>query len=113
MRLLHVDFQRAACRDALAEEGGGDAEAMPLADSVAHGVDGERYAAFMRLRRGRDRVEARLQRIERLDESFRVRPDAGEFLDRGEDVERCRIAVGVFAGAERLGFEPPLAAGEV
>src|SRR5262249_45019959 len=36
-----------------------------------------------------------------------------KFLDRGEHIERSRIAVGVLAGCERLRFLPPLAASDV
>ena len=65
------------------------------------------------LRRRGDRIEPRLQRIERLDESLRVGPDAGKFLDRGQHVERRGVAVRVLARGKRLGLLPPLAAGDV
>ena len=114
VRLLHVDLER--LRPGVTRSAR-NVEATPrrcaLADPVAHGVDGERDAAGIGLRRGRDRVEPRLQRIERLDEGFRIGADAGKFLDRGEHVERRGIAVRVFAGRQRLRLLPPRAAGEI
>ena len=63
--------------------------------------------------RGGDRIEPRLQRIERLDEGLRVGANAAELLDRGEHVEGRGVAVGVVPGAQRLGLLPALAAGDV
>ena len=65
------------------------------------------------LRRRRDRIEPRLQRIERLDEGLRIGTHAGEFLDRRQHVERGGVAVRILAGGERLGLLPALAAGDV
>ena len=114
VRLLHIDFELCAGLDA-ARRGTSRRRrgACALADLVAHGIDGERDAAGIDLRRGRDRIEPRLQRIERLDEGFRIGADAGEFLDRGEHVEGGGIAVRVLAGRQRLRLLPPLAAGDV
>jgi hypothetical protein len=64
------------------------------------------------MRRG-NRIDAGLQRIERFNEGFGVRPDAGEFVQRCQHVERCGIAIGIFAGRKALGLLPPIAAGQV
>ena len=61
VRLLDVELERGAGRDALGEEGRGDAEAAPLVDRVANGIDRESHPAGVGLGRGGDRVEPRLQ----------------------------------------------------
>jgi len=53
-----------------------------------------------------------LQYIKRLDEGFRVRPHAREFLQGGEDIERGRVAVRIATVCQGFGLGPTLAAGE-
>ena len=113
VRLLDVDLQPVARLDAVGKEGGGDAEPLAVLDRVAHRIDRERNLARRRVGRRRDRIEPRLQRLERLDESLRVRAARREFFQRREHVERRRIAVRILAGRQRLGLLPPLAAGDV
>ena len=113
LRLLDIGLDLGAGRDAVGEIGRGDAGPRTLADLVANGVDGERDLTGLSLRRRRDRIKPRLQRIERFDERFGIGPDAGKFLQRGQHVERLGVAVRIAAGAERLGLLPPLAAGDV
>ena len=51
--------------------------------------------------RRRDRIEPRLQRLERLDKGFGVRAHAGEFLQHRHHVECCRVTIGVLALRQR------------
>ena len=113
LRLLHIDLELVARAHAAGQESRADAEPHALGDFVAHRVDGERDAAGIGLERGGDRIDPRLQGIERFDEGFRVGPDAGEFLQSGEHVERGGVAVGIAPFGQRLGFLPPVAAGQV
>jgi hypothetical protein len=64
------------------------------------------------MRRG-DGINPRLQRLERFDERLGIGPNAGKFLQRGKDVERGGIAVGIAAFGEQLGFGAPVTAGEI
>ena len=111
--LLNIGLDPGARCDAVGKIGRGDAASRALADLVAYGVDGERHLVGRRLRRRRDRIKPRLQRIERFDEGFGIGPDTGKFLQRREHIERGGVAVRIAAGAERLGLLPPLAAGDV
>ncbi len=113
MRLLHIDLHPVAGVHAFGEERRGDAQPLAAVDGVADGVDAERHAVGIDLGRRRDRIEPRLQRIERLDEGFRIGPQAAEFLDRRQHVERRGVAVGIAAVRQRLGLLPALAAGDV
>jgi hypothetical protein len=61
----------------------------------------------------RDRVEARLHRLERLDQRLGMRPDRGELLQRAEHVDERRISVRIFAARERARFFTHLASGHV
>jgi hypothetical protein len=65
------------------------------------------------LRRRRDGIEPRLQRIERLDQCFRIRAQAPELLNRGQHVECRGVAVGVAAVGQRLGLLAAVGAGDV
>ncbi len=80
MRLLHIDPHARSRLDAIGEIGRADAMPVAIRDAIAHGIDGERDAARIGLGRRRDRIKPRLQRVERLDEGFGVRPDAGEIF---------------------------------
>src|SRR5262249_4273793 len=100
LRLLQVDTELAAGRDAAAEECRANAKARALVDLVAHRIDRERNTTGMRFGRRGDRIDARLQRIERLDEGFGVGPNAGKFVQRREHIERAAIAVRVLAGGK-------------
>ena len=113
VRRLDIELERGAGRDALGEESRGDAEAAPLVDRVANGIDRERHPAGIGLRRGGDRVEPRLKLAQRLDERFRVGPGRREFLQRPKHVERSRVAVGIVSRRKRLAFAALLAAGHV
>src|SRR5262249_60106058 len=61
----------------------------------------ERQFAGRRVVRRRDRIEPWLQRLQRLDKGLRMRPYAGEFLQRRHHIERGRIAIRVLAGRQR------------
>ena len=111
--LLHIDLDLVPGRDPIGEIGRADSEPPALADIVAHRVDRERHALGIGLGRGRDRIEPRLHRVERFDEGFGVRTDAGKFFQRRQHVEGGSIPVRVAAGGKRLGFLPPLAAGQI
>ncbi len=113
LRFLDIDLELVAWAHALGQEGRGDAEPCSAVDGIAYRVDAERHAVAIDPGRAGDGIEARLQRIERLDEGFRIGPHAGKFLDGGEHVERFRVAVGILADGERLRFLPPLASGDV
>ena len=108
VRLLHVDFELVAGRNTIVEEGRGDALAQAIADRVAHGIGGERNAAGFRLRRRRDRVETRLERLQRLHESLGIGMDAGKLLQRRQNVERLGVAVGVLSLGEFVCLFPAL-----
>ena len=101
MGLLHIDLQLIAGIDALGEEGRSQPQALALVDHVAHAVDRQRQFSGRRVVRRRDRIEPRLQRLERLDKGLGVRAHAGEFLQHRHHVERRRVAVGVLALRQR------------
>src|SRR6202034_928528 len=79
--LLNIDPDLVAGRDAAAEERRADAEPHALVDLVTHGIDGERETGGIGFWRGGDRIEAGLQRIERLDEGLGIGPYAGKFVE--------------------------------
>src|SRR4029077_3419622 len=87
LRLLDVDFDLVAGARPLAEEGGGNAEPLAPIDRIAHCVDAQRHSVSIDLWRASNGIEPRLQRVERLDQRFRIGPHAGKLLDRGEHVE--------------------------
>ena len=101
MGLLHIDLQLIAGIDALGEEGRGEAQALALVDHVAHAIDRQRQFSGRRIVRRRDRIEPRLQRLQRLDKGLGMRAHAGEFLQHRHHVERRRIAVGILALRQR------------
>src|SRR5262249_5307327 len=113
LRPLYVRPDAIARGNAVREEGGGDAEARALGDLIANRVDGERDPPLIAFRRAGDRIDARLQWIQRLDQGFRAGSNAGEFLQRGKHVERRRIAVRVATCRQLLRLLPPLAASEI
>ena len=113
LRLLDEDVHRVSGAHALAEEGGRDAEPRAAIDRVAHRIDAQRHAVAINPGRARDGIEPRLQRIERLDEGFRIGTHAGKFFDRGEHVERGGVAVRILAGGERFRLLTPVAAGDI
>ena len=112
---LDIDLERRARRDRARQEGRGDAQprAALALDLVAHMIDGQRQPVAIDLRRRGDRVEPRLQPLEAFDESLGVGPDAGELVHRRQNVERCRVAVGILALGQRLGLRLALAAHHV
>src|SRR5262249_40644699 len=112
LRLLYINLDLVARAYTLGEEGGGDAEARAAVDRIAHRVDAQRNAGAIDAGRAGDGIEPRLQRVERLDHGFRIRANAGEFLDGGEHVEHGGVPLGVLAGGKRLRLLPPLAAGD-
>src|SRR6185295_2994447 len=73
--LLHIDLKRASKRQTFSEIGGRDAQALAVADVVSHCVDGECDTTWVSLGRRRNRIDARLQRIQRFNERLRIRPD--------------------------------------
>src|SRR5262249_43492889 len=102
LRLLYINLDFIAGSDTAAEEGRADAEPHALFNVVAHRIDGERDAARRAVMRRRDRINPRLQRIERLNKRLGIGPDTGKLLQRREDVERCRVAVRIAAFREQL-----------
>jgi len=70
--------ERRAKARALAKKGRGDAEPVARTDAISHRVDGQRDAAGGRLRRRRDGIETRRQRIERFKHRFWIGPRAFE-----------------------------------
>ncbi len=62
------------------------------------------------LRRGRDRIEPRLQLLQSLDEGFGADLQAGELVQSPQHVEQRQIAVRVLAARERLRLRPRRAA---
>src|SRR5205814_7565418 len=74
VRLLHIDLELLALADALAKEGRGDTDALALADDVTHGIHRQRQLSGGRVVRRGDRIEPRMERLQRLDEGFGMRP---------------------------------------
>ena len=101
MGLLHIDLHLVAGIDAFGEEGRGEAQALALVDDVAHAIDRQRQFSRRRIVRRRDRIEPRLQRLQRLDKGFGMRAHAGEFLQHRHHVERRRVAIGILALRQR------------
>jgi hypothetical protein len=101
LRLLHIDPDLVAGRNAACEKCRSNTKTRALVHLIANGIDCERDTARIAFERRRNRIDARLQSIERLDEGFRVRPDAGKFLQRRQHVERAGIAVGILPVGQR------------
>ncbi len=99
--------------EAIGEERRAHAESGSLIDLVAHRIDGQRNAARIAAWRAGNRVNPRLQRIERLNERLRVGPDAGKLAQRREHIETCGIAVRIIAGCKPFRLFAAHAAGHV
>src|SRR5581483_1839353 len=93
VRLLDVDLDALTGLEPVGEEGGGDAQTRAAIHGVTYGVHGQVHLARRVERRGGDGVEARLQRLEALQERLGIGVDGRKLLERAKHVERCSIAV--------------------
>src|SRR4029077_16706071 len=111
--LLHVDLERTSRWQAFSEMSRSDTQALAVTDVISHRSASERETPGVGLWRRRNRVEARLQRVQCLDERLGVWPDGRKFLDRREHIEHGGIAVRIFAGRQRPRLFSPVATGNV
>ena len=102
VRLLQIDLEAGPRRHPVGEERGGHAEPRALVDVIAHRVDRQVHLAGRRQRRRRYRIQPRLQRLQALQERFRIGMDRAERLQRREHVEGGSIAVRIVACCKQL-----------
>ena len=98
VRLLHVHPERTSGWKTLREVGRCNTKSPSVADVIAHRINCQSNSSGRGFGRVLFLIEARLQRIERLDKRLRVGPNGGEFLNRGKHIERFCIPIRIFSG---------------